>query len=772
MLRRCLLLASQAPQCFFHDVPPREGAFAVTRAANLVAECAQKDVSKTIHHIRGPPGGGKTTLARLALAETELFGQPTSYFDSVPKAFSQFEAQPQWFHTHTAIIDDCQMLLRSEYLPLLQLFKNDRVHVILCGTMATPAATPLPPAKVQHYFLNGVFGDAKETQAWFCERLEKCRLQWQRHDIEQFASLAVATTAAHVGLLQAAGSGVELDRRDRPFCSEAEAVKFIIDKMCAHRLLKPNGKNDLVSELPHSVRRETVAEVLVCGSSRALFTTDDSPTDCERHVASDNRRAVDGGLFFPSGASSREFEAQAGLVVPDEVDTRVNGVPVCLAHPTQWEFSEKHLQALATVDVQRMATTDAPSSVVDVLLAAVPCIKWQRFVAAQFTREGGLDSKNSYDGGAGSLKELKFREVFNLTAEGVFGKAVRIEHEVQTKARARLDAVYKFGDVSVGIEFLNCHRGFDEPFPLWKKTGTMTFAQDFATHHKRWCDKYSSLIPSLTDYGTVGIVGPSATVSAANIAAIHRECEALNCGDHPWAIVCISGHSRATVFHGHTTASMLTPHHVDVVRNGVPQKLDPRDPSKAVTARRLLGDPVFSCSLSRWVVQPYDLSGASFPVKTELPDVMHLKKAIKLEKSNDLKDIDADRLVIRKAGGDGVPLAATAKLEVSVQYTFEAPAQPVTAPAAPQPQQLNEWIVYAHGVDAGSAFAVEPKKPTVMHLKKAIKLEKSPRLDHIAADELVIRKAGDGDDAPTPPLDAEAALLPGLKYTYEAPAQK
>jgi len=60
---------------------------------------------------------------------------------------------------------------------------------------------------------------------------------------------------------------------------------------------------------------------------------------------------------------------------------------------------------------------------------------------------------------------------------------------------------------------------------------------------------------------------------------------------------------------------------------------------------------------------------------------------------------------------------------------------------------------------------VEPKKPTVMHLKKAIKVEAELAGP---AHRLVIRKAG-GDGAP---LDAMATLEVGATYTYEVPNQK
>jgi hypothetical protein len=71
-----------------------------------------------------------------------------------------------------------------------------------------------------------------------------------------------------------------------------------------------------------------------------------------------------------------------------------------------------------------------------------------------------------------------------------------------------------------------------------------------------------------------------------------------------------------------------------------------------------------------------------------------------------------------------------------------------------------EWIVFKKGADK-PAFRVEPKHADVMGLKKAIKLEAELAGP---AHLLVIRKAGGEEE-----LDAEAALEPGVKYSYEVP---
>ena len=54
---------------------------------------------------------------------------------------------------------------------------------------------------------------------------------------------------------------------------------------------------------------------------------------------------------------------------------------------------------------------------------------------------------------------------------------------------------------------------------------------------------------------------------------------------------------------------------------------------------------------------------------------------------------------------------------------------------------LNCWIV---GLDKANRFSVDvPLSKTVDHLKKAIKKEKEPTLNHIAADQLKIWKVSD-----------------------------
>jgi hypothetical protein len=165
-----------------------------------------------------------------------------------------------------------------------------------------------------------------------------------------------------------------------------------------------------------------------------------------------------------------------------------------------------------------------------------------------------------------------------------------------------------------------------------------------------------------------------------------------------------------------------------------------------------------------WTVCEHGGTGSAFPVEPKKPTVMHLKKAIKAEKSPELDHIAADALVIRRADSGGTEaLDAEAALEVGVKYTYEAPAPHAADPTALRsslPRQA-EWIVCAHGGDSGSAFPVKPEQPTVMHLKKAIKLEAEVAGP---AHLLVIRKAGGEEE-----LDAEAALEPGVKYSYEVP---
>jgi hypothetical protein len=69
--------------------------------------------------------------------------------------------------------------------------------------------------------------------------------------------------------------------------------------------------------------------------------------------------------------------------------------------------------------------------------------------------------------------------------------------------------------------------------------------------------------------------------------------------------------------------------------------------------------------------------------------------------------------------------------------------------------------------DGRSSFPVTPAKPTVMHLKKAIKVERAPRLDHIAADRIVIKLERDGAA-----LGDEDDLRVGVKYFFEAPPKQ
>ena len=77
------------------------------------------------------------------------------------------------------------------------------------------------------------------------------------------------------------------------------------------------------------------------------------------------------------------------------------------------------------------------------------------------------------------------------------------------------------------------------------------------------------------------------------------------------------------------------------------------------------------------------------------------------------------------------------------------------------PVPATWWISPRDG--KGSAFEVEAKRATVDSLKKAIKVEKARRLADIDPDELIIYST----ESPATPLDAEASLLPGVKYTFE-----
>jgi hypothetical protein len=69
--------------------------------------------------------------------------------------------------------------------------------------------------------------------------------------------------------------------------------------------------------------------------------------------------------------------------------------------------------------------------------------------------------------------------------------------------------------------------------------------------------------------------------------------------------------------------------------------------------------------------------------------------------------------------------------------------------------------------DSRSTFRVTPSHPDVMSLKKAIKVERAPELDHIAADRIVIKLERDGAA-----LGDEDDLRVGVKYFFEAPPKQ
>ena len=66
---------------------------------------------------------------------------------------------------------------------------------------------------------------------------------------------------------------------------------------------------------------------------------------------------------------------------------------------------------------------------------------------------------------------------------------------------------------------------------------------------------------------------------------------------------------------------------------------------------------------------------STFRVTPSHPDVMSLKKAIKVERANQLSHVDADEIVV-KLKRDGAALGDKEKLVADTEYFFEAPAKP------------------------------------------------------------------------------------------------
>ena len=78
--------------------------------------------------------------------------------------------------------------------------------------------------------------------------------------------------------------------------------------------------------------------------------------------------------------------------------------------------------------------------------------------------------------------------------------------------------------------------------------------------------------------------------------------------------------------------------------------------------------------------------------------------------------------------------------------------------------------LYVYIIGLGSTtFPVDIEShATVGHLKKAIKEEKKPRLDHIAADELTLYKVSIPDDDETLEQEARLAIQKGPKLKVSA----
>jgi hypothetical protein len=74
-----------------------------------------------------------------------------------------------------------------------------------------------------------------------------------------------------------------------------------------------------------------------------------------------------------------------------------------------------------------------------------------------------------------------------------------------------------------------------------------------------------------------------------------------------------------------------------------------------------------------------------------------------------------------------------------------------------------EEVVVTDGI---VTLPVKPTKPTVMHLKKAIKAERPVQLNSVDADQIIIKEP---DVSTGEPLVDEAPLRMGIKYIFEVP---
>jgi hypothetical protein len=124
-----------------------------------------------------------------------------------------------------------------------------------------------------------------------------------------------------------------------------------------------------------------------------------------------------------------------------------------------------------------------------------------------------------------------------------------------------------------------------------------------------------------------------------------------------------------------------------------------------------------------------------------------------------------DKGVIYRASGlrfDDINLLGTDFLEHCILHV-DYPTQSNTYLKVSKSASPAEFIVR----DGRSSFRVTPSHPDVMSLKKAIKVERAPRLDHIAADEIVVKGQRDGAA-----LGDEDDLRVGVKYFFEAPPKQ
>jgi hypothetical protein len=141
---------------------------------------------------------------------------------------------------------------------------------------------------------------------------------------------------------------------------------------------------------------------------------------------------------------------------------------------------------------------------------------------------------------------------------------------------------------------------------------------------------------------------------------------------------------------------------------------------------------------------------STFGVKPAEPTVASLKKAIKVACAVRLKNLDAGQIIIKDPTGEKV-LEDTTELLVERKYIFWAPGS-------------VEIIV----TDGKRTFGVKPAEPTVASLKEAIKAAREPVLDHIAADQIIIKEPTRADK----PLDDRDEVRPDVKYVFEVPSTK